>query len=39
MINPQSKVVKGFDPSMASYKGVLTKDQIESLVLYIKTLR
>jgi glucose/arabinose dehydrogenase/cytochrome c2 len=39
MINPQSKVVKGFEPSMASYKGVLTKEQIESLVLYIKTLR
>ena len=39
IINPQSKVVKGFEPSMASYKGVLTKEQIESLVLYIKTLQ
>ena len=39
ILNPQNKVVKGFEPSMASYKGVLTQEQLESLVLYIKTLR
>jgi cytochrome c2 len=39
MLNPQKKVVKGFAPGMASYKGVLTDPQIDSLILYIKSLQ
>ena len=39
MLEPQKKVVKGFAPGMASYKGVLTVPQIESLILYIRSLR
>lgn len=39
ILNPQKKVVKGYEPAMASYKGVLTDEQINSLILYIRTLR
>lgn len=39
ILNPQKKVVKGYEPAMASYKGVLTDEQIDSLILYIRTLK
>ena len=39
ILNPQKKVVKGYEPAMASYKGVLTSEQIESLILYIRALK
>ena len=39
ILNPQKKVVKGFEPAMASYKGVLTGEQIDSLILYIRNLK
>ncbi|WP_038158557.1 DUF6797 domain-containing protein [Verrucomicrobium sp. BvORR106] len=38
ILNPQRKIVKGYLPGMASYKGVLTDAQIESLILYIRSL-
>jgi glucose/arabinose dehydrogenase/cytochrome c2 len=40
--NPTAKVVKGFekfDTGMPIYAGILTPGQIESLVMYIKTLK
>ena len=39
MLNPQKKIVKGYAPGMASYKGVLTDAQIDSLILYIQSLK
>lgn len=40
--NPSAKVVKGFekfDTGMPIYAGILNESQIESLILYIKTLK
>lgn len=39
ILNPQKKIVKGYQPGMASYKGVLTDAQIDSLILYIRSLK
>jgi cytochrome c2 len=39
ILNPSAKVVSGFEPGMPSFAGVLTDAQIDSLILYIKSLR
>ncbi len=42
ILNPTAKVVSGFDKSdigMPSYEGVITDAQVESVILYIKSLR
>lgn len=42
IVNPSAKVVKGFDKydaGMPIYAGILNESQIESLILYIKTLK
>ena len=42
ILNPSAKVVKGFekfDTGMPIYAGILNDSQIESLILYIKSLR
>lgn len=42
ILNPSAKVVKGFekfDTGMPIYEGILNESQVESLVLYIKSLR
>jgi cytochrome c551/c552/glucose/arabinose dehydrogenase len=42
IINPSAKVVKGFekfDTGMPIYSGILNDSQIESLILYIKSLK
>lgn len=39
ILNPQSKIVKGYQPGMASYKGVLNDSQIDSIILYIRSLK
>ena len=42
MLEPTAKIVLGYeknDTGMPSYAGVLTEEQIEALILYIKTLR
>jgi cytochrome c2 len=42
IVNPSAKVVKGFekfDAGMPIYAGILNDSQIESLVLYIKSLK
>jgi glucose/arabinose dehydrogenase/mono/diheme cytochrome c family protein len=41
ILNPSAKTVRGFEKSeyaMPSYAGVLTETQIESLILYVKSL-
>ncbi len=37
--DPAAKVVKGFSPIMPTFKGVLTEEEINSLVAYIKSLK
>ena len=39
ILEPEKKIVAGYLPGMASYKGILTDDQIDSVILYIRTLR
>jgi len=39
ILEPEKKIVTGYHPGMASYKGILTDDQIDSLILYIRSLR
>jgi cytochrome c oxidase subunit 2 len=39
MMDPASKVVKGFAPSMPTYQGKLSDRDITSLIEYIKTLK
>ena len=39
ILNPAAKVVAGYEPGMPSFAGVLTDAQIDSLILYIKSLR
>ena len=36
---PQAKMVKGYAPSMPSFKGILSEDEVTALIEYIKTLR
>lgn len=38
ILNPGAKIVAGFQPIMPSFQGVLTEDQVLSLVAYIKSL-
>ena len=39
ILNPSAKVVKGFPKGvMSTYKGLLSDDEINSLVAYIKSL-
>ena len=39
MMNPQAKVVKGFDPIMPTFQGLLKKNQEDGLVAYIQSLK
>ncbi|WP_353128414.1 cytochrome c [Parapedobacter pyrenivorans] len=38
ILEPSKKVVKGYQPEMPSYQGVLSDADIESIILYITTL-
>ena len=38
LLEPQAKVVKGYQPIMPSYKGRLTDEEVFTLVTYIETL-
>lgn len=38
MLEPSKKVVKGYNPEMPSYQGVLSEADMESIILYIQTL-
>ena len=37
IVNPNAKVVQGFDPVMAPYS-FLSEDEVQSLIAYLKTL-
>jgi cytochrome c oxidase subunit 2 len=39
ILNPQAKVVKGFQPVMPTFQGVLKDRQIDALITYIKSLQ
>ncbi len=39
ILEPEKKIISGYLPGMASYKGPLTDGQIDSLIMYIRTLR
>ena len=36
---PQAKMVKGFQPTMPSFKGILSEEEVTALIEYIKTLK
>jgi len=38
ILNPQAKVVKGYQPVMPTYQGILKDKEIDALVTYIKSL-
>lgn len=38
ILNPGAKIVAGFQPIMPSFQGIVTEDQLLSLVAYIKSL-
>lgn len=39
ILNPGAKVVKGFESAMPTYAGVLSDAQIESLILFIESVK
>jgi len=39
ILNPQAKIVQGYQPVMPTYQGVLTDRQIDALIAYMKTLK
>lgn len=39
ILEPQKKIVSGYQPGMASYAGILSDDQLESIILYIRSLK
>ena len=39
ILEPQSQIVKGFQPVMPSFKGILSDDDITAVIAYIKTLK
>jgi len=39
IMNPNAKIVKGFEVGMPNYGGILTDSQVESLILYIQSLK
>ncbi len=38
ILEPQAQIVKGFQPVMPSFKGILSEDDISALIAYMKTL-
>jgi mono/diheme cytochrome c family protein len=38
ILEPGADIVKGFEPGMPSFRGVLSEAQVRSLVMYIQTL-
>lgn len=39
VMEPQAKLVKGFPPSMPTFKGLLSDDEVNALIAYIKSLK
>jgi cytochrome c oxidase subunit 2 len=38
MMQPQAKIVKGYDPIMPTFQGLLRETEIQGLMAYIKSL-
>jgi len=38
-LQPQAKIVKGYQPIMPSFQGQLTEEQISDIIEFIKTLK
>ena len=38
IVNPQAKVVDGFQPLMPTFQGLVTEEQLLQLIAYIKSL-
>ena len=38
MLDPASEIVRGYEPGMPSFRGVLRDAELESLILYIRSL-
>lgn len=38
LVNPSARIVEGYDEGMPSFLGILSDDEIDSIVLYIKSL-
>ena len=36
---PEAKMVKGYPPTMPSFKGILSEEEVTALIEYIKTLK
>jgi cytochrome c oxidase subunit 2 len=39
IVDPSAKIVKGFGPTMPTFKGVLNEQEISAVIAYIKTLK
>ena len=39
IVNPQAKIVNGFQPIMPTFQGLVTEEQLLQLIAYIKTLK
>jgi len=39
IVNPQAKVVDGWQPIMPTFKGQVTEEQLNALVAYVKTMQ
>jgi cytochrome c oxidase subunit II len=38
ILQPQAKIVKGYEPVMPTFQGLVTEDQVLQLVEYVKSL-
>ena len=38
ILNPTAKIVKGFNPVMPTFQGILSEEQVNALVAYVKSL-
>ena len=39
IVNPLGRVVNGYDPIMPTFQGLVTEDQIQQLIEYIRSMR
>ena len=39
ILEPQAKMVKGFGPVMPAFKGILSDEEVDAIIAYIKTLK
>jgi cytochrome c oxidase subunit II len=38
VLNPQAKIVAGFQPMMPTFQGLVTEEQLLQLIAYVKSL-